>query len=217
MMLLQTYTEAFARGIGMTLLITCTAWIVGTVLGFLIGTASVRSSILGSATSRVAFAIGAVPAMVLMIWFHYPVQSALGVVIDPIWTAIFVLTLINTALVAEAFSSARANTGREYLESAFIHGLDFRTARYRVELPLLIRSAAPRVLYAQVLVLHVSLFASLISLNELFSVAQRINAVEYQPIPIYSFVALFYFLLSLPLLLLGARLERRFGRDFSER
>jgi polar amino acid transport system permease protein len=216
-MLLQNYAEAFARGIGMTLLVTGASWVLGIVLGFFIGTASVRNSIIGSATSKLAFAIGAIPAMVLMVWFHYPVQSALGVVIDPLLTAILVLTLINTALVAEAFSSARAQTGREYLESAFIHGLEFRTARYRIELPLLVRSAAPRVLYAQVLILHASLFASLISLNELFSIAQRINAVEYKPIPIYSFVAVFYFLLSLPLLLLGARLEKRFGRDFSER
>lgn len=217
MTLLVNYSEAFARGIAMTLFITSMAWVLGTLLGFLIGTAAVRSSILGSVISNAAFAIGAVPAMVLMVWFHYPVQSALGVVIDPMFTAIFVLTLINTALVADAFSSARANTGREYLESAFIHGLDFRTARYRIELPLLIRSAAPRILYAQVIVLHVSLFASLISLNELFSVAQRVNAVEYRPIPIYSFVALFYGLLSLPLLFLGSCLQNRFGRDFSER
>jgi ABC-type amino acid transport system permease subunit len=215
--LLYTYAEAFARGITMTLFVTGCAWIIGTILGFFLGTTAVRSSIAGSVISKVAFGIGAIPAMILMVWFHYPVQSALGVVINPIVTTIFVLTLINTALVAEAFSSARANTGRQYLESAFVHGLDFRTARYRIELPLLIRSAAPRVLYAQVLVLHVSLFASLISLNELFSVAQRINAVEYQPIPIYTFVALFYFLLSLPLLILGSRLERLYGRDFSER
>jgi ABC-type amino acid transport system permease subunit len=198
-------------------MITGAAWALGITLGFLIGTASVRSSVLGSLTSKVAFLVGAVPAMVLMVWFHYPVQSALGVVIDPAATAILVLTLINTALVAEAFSSARSQVGREYLESAFIHGLSYRSARLHVELPLLVRTAAPRVLYAQVLVLHVSLFASLISLNELFSVAQRINAVEYRPVEIYTFVALFYVLLSLPLLLLGSRFERRYGRDWSER
>lgn len=217
MRILTTYSEAFVSGIAMTLAVTGSAWVLGTALGFMIGTASVRSSVAGSATSKLAFVIGAVPAMVLMVWFHYPVQSALRVVVEPFFTAVLVLTLINTALVAEAFSSARAHTGREFLESAFIHGLDFRTARFRIELPLLIRSAAPRILYAQVLVLHASLFASLISLNELFNVAQRINAVEYRPIPIYSFVAIFYLILSLPLLLIGARLEKRFGRDFSER
>lgn len=217
MNLLSTYAEAFGRGIAMTLFVTGSAWVIGILLGFFLGTAAVRSSLAGFAIRKLSFAIGAIPAMIMMVWFHYPIQAALGVVINPIATTIFVLSLINTALVADAFSGARANTGREYLESAFIHGLDFRTARYRIELPLLIRYAAPRVLYAQVLVLHVSLFASLISLNELFSVAQRINAVEYQPIPIYTAVAIFYFLLSLPLLLLGSRMERQYGRDFSER
>lgn len=217
MNLLWTYAEAFARGIAVTLMITSAAWVLGITLGFLIGTASVRSSVLGAITSKGAFLIGAVPAMVLMVWFHYPVQSALGIIVDPAVTAILVLTLINTALVAEAFSGARAQVGKEYLESAFIHGLSYRAARLRIELPLLIRTAAPRVLYAQVLVLHVSLFASLISLNELFSVAQRINAVEYRPIEIYTFVAIFYVMLSLPLLLLGSKFERRYGRDLSER
>ena len=217
MNLLFTYAEAFASGIAMTLFVTASAWVLGIVLGLLIGTSSVRSSLAGLAISKAAFAIGAVPAMILMVWVHYPLQAALGVVVQPIYTTIAVLTLINTALVAEAFSSARAQTGREYLESAFIHGLSFRTARYRVELPLLIRTAAPRVLYAQVLVLHASLFASLISLNELFNVAQRVNAVEYRPIPIYTLLAIFYLLLSAPILMLGQRLEKRFGRDFSER
>jgi ABC-type amino acid transport system permease subunit len=62
-----------------------------------------------------------------------------------------------------------------------------------------------------------TLFASLISLDELFRVSQRINSIEFKPVEIYTIIAIFYFALSAPILIFSELLQKRFGRDFSER
>jgi ABC-type amino acid transport system permease subunit len=66
-------------------------------------------------------------------------------------------------------------------------------------------------------VLQSTLFGSLISVEEVFRVAQRINATAYQPVQIYTALALFFLLLCLPLYLLAYWLHMKFTRDYSER
>ena len=68
-----------------------------------------------------------------------------------------------------------------------------------------------------VVMLHMTLFASLISVDELFRAAQRINAQIYKPVEIYSAVGLFFLLVSLPLNGLALYLRRKHSRDLSER
>ncbi len=69
----------------------------------------------------------------------------------------------------------------------------------------------------QVNMLHMTLFASLISVEEVFRVAQRVNALEYRPVEIYSALGLFFLLLSLPLTGLAIILREKYGRDISEK
>ena len=65
--------------------------------------------------------------------------------------------------------------------------------------------------------LQATLFASLISVDEIFRVAQRINAVEYKPVEVYTALALFFLLVCLPLNGVALLLRHRFGHDLSER
>jgi ABC-type amino acid transport system permease subunit len=65
--------------------------------------------------------------------------------------------------------------------------------------------------------LHATLFASLISVEEIFRVAQRINSTIYRPIEIYTALALFFLMVCLPINLLASYLKRRYTRDLSER
>ena len=65
--------------------------------------------------------------------------------------------------------------------------------------------------------LQCSLFASLISVDEIFRVAQRINATIYRPVEIYSALALLFLAVCLPLNGLALWLRMRFTRDLSEK
>lgn len=215
--ILLEYLDAFVSGAGVTLAVSALSWTIGTVAGFVLGILASRSRIGGSALSSLTFGIGAIPALVVLYWFHYPAQTLLSVVISPFVTTVFVLSLINTALVADVVRFSANRLAKEYLEAAYIHGWERSNATWKIEIPLIVRGSAGRIIFIQVTILHMTLFASLISLDELFRVAQRINSIEFRPVEIYTLIAVFYFALSAPLLLLSTWLDKRFGRDFSER
>lgn len=65
--------------------------------------------------------------------------------------------------------------------------------------------------------LHTTLFASLISVEEIFRVAQRINAKIYKPVEIYTALGVFFLLVCLPLNGFALGLKKRYGRNLSER
>lgn len=215
--ILTKYWVAFLGGAVTTLQVSALSWAIGIVGGFTVGLLAARSGPAGRGLTLFAFVIGAIPALVVLFWFHYPAQSLLGVVIDPFFTTVFVLSVINIALVADIVRFSASQMAREYLEAAFIHGWSRSDAVRSIEVPLIIRASAGRILFVQVTILHMTLFASLISLDELFRVAQRVNSIEFKPVEIYSLIAFFYFALSAPILITSEWLQRRFGRDFSER
>jgi len=64
--------------------------------------------------------------------------------------------------------------------------------------------------------LQATLFASLISVEDLFKVAQRINSMIYKPVEIYSALGIFFLLVCLPLNGLALWLKKRFTRNLSE-
>ena len=86
-----------------------------------------------------------------------------------------------------------------------------------IQLPLLLRAALPRWVDQQVIVLQTSVFASLISVTEVFRVAQRVNAKEYRPIASYTAMAVLFALLAGTGMLVARRLRRTYERDLSER
>ena len=64
--------------------------------------------------------------------------------------------------------------------------------------------------------LQLTLFASLITVGEIFRVAQQINAQIYEPMQIYSALAIFFLVICLPLNGLAEWLKHKFTRDISE-
>ena len=65
--------------------------------------------------------------------------------------------------------------------------------------------------------LRTGLFASLISVNETFRVAQRINSQEYHPVAIYTAMAILFLLTTGSAMYYARYLRLKSYRDFSER
>lgn len=215
--ILLRYRQAFAEGLYVTLKLALIAWVAGLLLGTVTGTLASRyKRRVGYPLRAVSFVLAAIPPIVLLYWAHYPLQEALGVVVDPFITASLILSLINVVVVSEIVRTTLDSFRSEYRVAAQVSGLTrLETLRY-VELPLIARHAIPTVLAAQVLILQSTLFASLISVEELFRVAQRINSTIYKPIEIYSAVAMFFVIVCLPIYFLAYVLRRRFLRNYSE-
>ena len=215
--ILAQYFEAWMRGLSVTLQLASIIWVAGLTGGAALAMLSRRWQRVGMTVRVFSFVLSGVPILVLLFWFHYPAQQALGAVIDPFWTACFVLTVVNIAAVEQVVTSTWRSLPREFFDAARVCGLSPRIILRRIEVPLLLRQLIGPLLLSQVVMLHMTLFASLISVDEIFRMAQRINAEVYRPVEVYSLLGIFFLAVSLPLNAAALYLRRRYSRDLSER
>ncbi len=215
--ILYQYFPAFLDGASVTLAMAAFAWVVGILLGFALGYAAIHSGPTHACLVISGTLVGSIPVIATLFWFHYPFQVSLGLVLDPFWVSCFVLAFINALLVADIVANAGRQIPSEFLSCARVYGVSSRQTLTEIELPMILRSSIPAILNIQVAVLHMTLFASLISVNELFRTAQRINAIENRVVEIYTLLALFYIVISLPIILSSRALKTRYSYDLSER
>jgi ABC-type amino acid transport system permease subunit len=215
---LITYHRGFLHGLLVTIKLAGVIWAVGLTVGSLCGwSAHKYPRVIGKPLSLLAFIASGIPVLVFLFWAHYPLQTMLQVVIDPFITAAWVLSVVNMFAVADIVRSGLARFPVEFLSASKVCGLPRRTTLVRIALPLVLRDIGPTLLTSQVVMLQMTLFASVISVEEVLRVAQRINATAYKPVEIYSALALLFLVICLPLNGIAIYLRRRFGRSLSER
>ena len=215
--ILINYHQGFLQGLAVTLQLCLIIWGAGIFIGTAAGVAAANDPALGRLVQGGSFVLGAVPTLVFLFWLHYPVQAVFEVVIDPFYTAAFTLSIVNTFAIAEMVRQAVRDFPRQYLTAGKVCGLSTRDLVFKIQLPLLFRQLLPGYLLLQVGMLHATLFASLISVEEIFRVAQRINASIYKPVEIYTALGVFFLLVCLPVNGLAAFLKHKYTRDMSEK
>ena len=171
----------------------------------------------GRFTRAMSFAFSAIPTLVVLFWLHYPAQAVFNVVIDPFYTASLTLSLVNLFGVGEMVRQAVADFPAQYIIAGRVCGLSRRELVMHIQLPILFRQLLPSLMVQQVAMLHATLFASLISVEEIFRVSQRINSTIYRPVEIYTALAFFFLIVCLPINLGAVYLKKRYTRDLSER
>lgn len=215
--ILINYHVAFLNGLGVTLQLCGIIWFSGLVIGGALGYFGARHpKSVGLSSALISFILGAVPMLVFLFWLHYPVQAMLDVVIDPFKTGAFTLSVINIFGVADIVRTALQDFPKQYLIAAQVTGLSRSQTIFRIQLPLLLRQVLPSLMLLQVAMLHSSLFTSLISVEEIFRVAQRINSQIYRPVEIYTALGLFFLAVCVPITGFAYVLKRRFTRNLSE-
>ena len=215
--ILVRYREGLWGGLTVTLKLCAVVWTSGLVLGSLFGIAAARfPKSVGWPVRGAGFVLGGMPLLVFLFWLHYPLQSLLNVVIDPFYTASFALSVVNIFLVCDIVRHAVADFPRQYVIAGEVCGMNRRAILRHIEAPLILRQILPALLTAQVTMLQCTLFASLISVEEIFRVAQRINSTIYRPVEIYTALGILFLAVCLPLNGLALWLKHRFTRDLSE-
>lgn len=216
--ILFTYKQAFLQGLFVTLKLVLIVWAVGLTVGIVLGFLADRhKKAIGIPVFASSFILSGIPILVLLYWAHFPLQQMLNQVIDPFYTACWVLALVNIFAVTDAVKNALGNFPQEYGIAARVCGMSGRDIALKIKFPIILRQLIPVLLSTQVVILQASLFASLISVNEIFRVCQQVNASAYKPVQIYTALALFFLAICLPINGLALWLKARYTRDFSER
>ena len=217
-MILWRYHAAFLSGLRQTLALALITWGAGLGAGSLLGYAGARcEGSIGALSRWCSFILSGVPVLVFLFWLHYPLQSLLGIVIDPFFTSAFAFSVINVFAVSDLVRAQVRDFPQQYLLAAKVCGLSPGQTMLRIELPIILRQILPGLLMLQVSMLHMTLFASLISVDEVFRTAQHINADCYKPVEIYTALGIFFLCASLPLNALALWLKKKFSRSLSER
>src|ERR1051325_593628 len=197
--ILVTYRTALLSGLAVTLQLCLIIWSTGIIAGSLLGASGSKWWTIGAVSRVCTFVLAGIPVLVFLFWVHYPLQTLIGVTIDPFYAAAAALSVINIFAVADVVRNVLNDFPAQYIVAARVCGLSPAQTLLYIQLPIVFRQVLPGLLVTQVNMLQATLFASLISVDEIFRVAQRINAVIYKPVEIYTALALLFLVVCLPL------------------
>ncbi|MCF8387968.1 MAG: ABC transporter permease subunit [Bacteroidales bacterium] len=215
--ILSKYHGEFLIGIGVTLKIAIFVWIIGIIAGSILGIlgAKYRKSI-GIPSRTVSFILSGIPALVFLFWLHYPAQSIFNLVIDGFYSTVFALSIINTFLIADLVREALTNFPEQYNISAEVMGFTPKEIIWKIQFPLIIRQIIPGLLIAEIVMLQSTLFGSFIGVDEIFRIALRVNSEVYRPVEVFSTLALFFLVISLPVVGLAGWFKNKYSRNLSK-
>ncbi len=216
--ILVKYQSAFAGGLAVTFQLAIIVWLAGLCFGTVLGILGAKWKLAVGVPSQIlSFILSGIPILVFLFWLHYPLQTMLGLVVDPFVTAAFTLAIINAIAVADVLRRVLSEFPEQYVTAGKVCGMSAWQILLHIQLPILLRQTVPVLLMIQVNMLQATLFASLISVPEIFRVAQQINAQIYKPVEIYTALGILFLAICLPLNGLALLLKSRFTRDFSEK
>ena len=133
----------------------------------------------------------------------------LGVVLDALSTAILVLGLNEGAYMAETVRGALESVSRGQMEAGYCVGMNYLQIMTHVVLPQAFRTAFPALGNSMIGMLKETSMAATITVMEMFRQAQVINGRVYEPLALYSEVAVIYLIFCTVLTWLQHRGEKR--------
>lgn len=209
------YYPILLGGLWVTLQLFLSTSVIGIALGIILGSLGAKNDRVGALVKTASFLVAGIPLIVLLYWFYYPFQSFLNISISPFATALIVLAIVDIAAIAEIVREVLSDFPKQYVAAAHMSGLTESQILWKIQFPMIFRQILPSLLTTQIYILQATLFASLISVQEIFRVAQNINASIYRPIDIYSTLAIFFMLILGPLNYIAHVLKTRLTRDFA--
>lgn len=192
-----------------TVLLSLMAFVGGGIVGLLVAlgrTSGNRTALLVSTAFIQLFRGTPLLLQLFLVFFGAPV---LGLNIN-LWIAAgLALTLNSGAFLGEIWRGCIQAIPSGQSEAADAVGLSYRDKMRDVILPQALKIAIPPTVGYMVQIVKGTSLAAIIGFTELTRAGQIINNATFQPMLVFSVVAVIYFFLCWPLSLLASYLERR--------
>jgi polar amino acid transport system permease protein len=204
------FREALAWGIVDTLILTLVPAAVGLAVGSLIS-AAVTARWPAVRWPAVAFCEiwRNTPILVQAIWIHFALPIVTGVSTSPFQSGLITLSLNASAYFSEIIRSGVAAVGRDQFEAAKALGLSLWARWRRVIVPQAIPKILPPLTNSLISLLKATAALSILAVDDLMKVINRLNSVLFRPIELYTSAAAIYILLGVTLGALASVVERR--------
>ncbi len=196
----------------LTLLLSASSFVLGCVLGLFIALARISSfRVLRYAAFVYVSVFRGTPLLVqlLLIYFGLP---RIGIVLEPVPSAIIALTLFTASYLSENFRSGINAVDKGQWEAGLSMGLSYRKLMQRIILPQGLVIAIPTVGSRLIALVKDTSLASTVTVVELTRVADQVGAATFRYMEMFLMVGAIYWIINQILTILQTFLEDRFAR-----
>ncbi|BBJ84524.1 amino acid ABC transporter permease [Raoultella ornithinolytica] len=210
---ISSFWPMLYAGLVFTIPITLISFSLGLLLGFIVALIRLYGPApLKSVVRFYVWIIRGTPLLVQLFLIFYALPSV-GITLDAFPAAVIGFTLNVGAFTSEVIRATLLSVAKGQWEAAHSIGMSWGQSLRYIILPQAARVAVPPLSNTFISLVKDTSLASVITVPELFLAAQRIAAVAYQPLILYSEAALLYLLISSVLSYLQSRLELRLERN----
>ena len=206
------FTPLLVKGAGVTVMITIASLILSTFLGLfwaLLRTSHIK--VLAKISATFVNTIRGIPILVQLFYIYF-VLPDLGIQLSAFQAGAIGLGIAYSAYMSEVFRAGIEAIEVGQVEAAQSIGMNRRLIMSRVVLPQAFRIALPPYGNNLIMLLKDSSQTSAITVAELSLESKLIAASSFKNMTVFTLGAIGYLVMSLPLIFLVARLEKRFKR-----
>lgn len=212
-LMIDSFWPLLSAGLCFTVPLTLITFVLGVLLGFV--SALIRLYGPKPLIWLVRFYVWlfrGTPLMVQLFLIFYGLPSV-GIVLDAFTAAVIGFTLNVGAYTSEVIRATLASVSQGQWEASYSMGMSWTQALRRIILPQAFRIAVPPLSNNFIALVKDTSLAAALTVPELFQAAQRIAAVTYEPLILYTETALIYLVFSSVLSSLQERVERHLARN----
>ncbi|MCQ9327698.1 amino acid ABC transporter permease [Neisseria dentiae] len=156
-------------------------------------------------------AIRGTPMLVQLMVVFYGLP-AIGITLDPLPTAVIGFSLNIGAYASETIRAAILSVPKGQWEAGFSIGMTYMQTFRRIIMPQAFRVSVPPLSNTFISLFKDTSLASVVTITELFRVAQQIANASYDFLPVYIEAGLIYWVFCFFLFIGQAKLEKRLDR-----
>ncbi|EGX59778.1 putative amino acid ABC transporter permease [Streptomyces zinciresistens K42] len=203
------------EAMGITLLLGVVSFVLGCALGLPLALARISGYRLlrGVAIAYVSVFRGT-PLLIQIMLVYYGLPQ-LGVMIEPVPSAILALTLYAAAYLSENFRAGVIAVDRGQWEAAQSMGMPYGRLLRRIVAPQAVRVALPPIGSRFIALMKDTSLASVVTVVELTRAAESIGSSTFRYMEAFAVAGLAYWLINTLLSVGQGALERRLGRAYA--
>ena len=199
-----------------TIPLTLITFVLGLIIAILTALARLSSIKILNRIARIYVSIiRGTPLLVQLFIIFYGLPN-LGILIDPLPSAIIGFSLSVGAYASETIRAAIVSIPKGQWEAGYSIGMTYTQALVRIILPQAARVSIPPLSNSFIGLVKDTSLASLVLVSEMFRKAQEIAATTYEFLLLYTEAALLYWIICTILSIIQGRVEARLDRYVSK-
>ncbi len=190
------YSDAILTGIRVTIVLSVVSMLLAMVVGLIacLGTLARSRFIRAPAVLYVEFCRNT-PVLVQLVWVHYAWPEILGIKFDAFTSSVIALALQSSGYLAEEYRAGIESIERGQIEASQSLGMTYARLMRRIVIPQAFIRMVPGILNQFVTCFKSTSIVSIIAVPDLMYQAGLIVSATFLPMPVYTAVALTYFVL----------------------